>query len=81
MITDKEKIELFDYMMANAHYTAERRPNGKRLLEITINCNNGNSMDKLIFAYYSYLRPETKTKEERYQEYIKLKEEFENDPI
>ena len=72
------KQNLFDYLMENMSYTAERNPNGERILTFTTHGEGTTPEAKNILKYYHSVR-DNRSKEERFVEYQRLKEEFEND--
>jgi hypothetical protein len=73
-IRDAEQAELFRHMMKHMTMTAERRPNGFKHFAYKTQAQNGEG--KKIYQYYSAMRDE-RTRDERYAEYLRLREEFE----
>ena len=80
MLSDEEKALLFDMFMACASLEVERRFNGRRILKIAIGVGSREQeKDPLIrklSSHYDQIRSD-KSKQQRYEEYLKLKQEFE----
>lgn len=71
---DHEHAELFRHMMNNMNMTAERRPNGNKIFTYETQGTSGEG--KKILDYYREIR-DKRSKDERYAEYLRLKNEFE----
>lgn len=71
---DKEHAELFRFMIRSMSLSSERRPNGWHTLTYRTHGESGEG--KKILEYYRSVKDE-RTREERYAEYLRLKNEFE----
>jgi len=73
-IRDAEQAELFRFMMKHMTMTAERRPDGVKHFLFKTQAKGGEG--KKIYQYYTAIRDE-RSRDERYAEYLRLREEFE----
>lgn len=70
----KEKANLFNFLMKNMIYQAERNPNGEITLKFVTYGGGNCEMSKKVlkYKYFAQFR-DTRSKEERFKDYLQLK--------
>lgn len=76
--TIEEKAKLFEYLMKNMTMTSDRSPGGKLTLTwVTSGKGHSGDAEKILKYHNNY--SDKRSREERYDDFLRLREEFEGE--